>query len=254
MHVTLITGASSGLGVDFARRLAAENHNLVLVARREDKLQTLADELKLAHGISVFVEPCDLAKPGAVAKLMATLAKQGLEVSCLINNAGFGLNGEFGKLDGPRQTEMINLNCTALTELCHAVLPSMMNNKSGQILNVASTAAFQAGPLMAVYYASKAYVLSFSEALHEELRPYGIHVTALCPGPTETEFFDAAKMGKSLLAKMQSKSSTVVDDGLRALKLNRAIVISGFINKITAQSARLVPRAFTRKLAQSLQR
>jgi uncharacterized protein len=254
MNVTLITGASAGLGAGFAKALAAEKNNLVLVARRADKLETLAAELKAAHGITALVEICDLAKPGAVAKLMTNIATQGLHVDCLINNAGFGLNGEFAKLDGPRQTEMINLNCTALTELCHAVLPQMMERKSGQILNVASTAAFQAGPLMAVYYASKAYVLSFSEALHEEVKPYGIHVSALCPGATATEFFAEANMGGSLLAKMASGPEQVVSDGLRALKNNKTFVVSGIMNKLVAQSTRFAPRFIARKLAQSLQR
>jgi short-subunit dehydrogenase len=185
---------------------------------------------------------------------MARIAAQGIEVDGLINNAGFGLHGAFATLDGPKQSEMISLNCLALTELCHAVLPGMIASKHGQILNVASTAAFQAGPNMAVYYASKAYVLSFSEALHEEVKAHGVHVTALCPGPTATEFFDTANAGSILLTKLMRKEEPVVDDGLRALKANKAIVISGIMNKLTAHSARFVPRAFTRKLAQSLQR
>ena len=254
MNVTLITGASAGLGAEFARAMARAKKNLVLVARRTDKLDALAAELKSQHDINALIETCDLAQPGAVAKLMTNLSVQGLEVECLINNAGFGLNGEFATLDGHRQTEMINLNCIALTELCHAVLPDMIARKSGQILNVASTAAFQAGPLMAVYYASKAYVLSFSEALHEEVKHHGIHVTALCPGPTETEFFGAANMIESGLGKMTSKAGPVVQDGINGLHANRAIVVSGLLNKITAQSTRFVPRMLTRKLAQSLQR
>jgi uncharacterized protein len=253
MNVTLITGASAGLGALFARQLAAEKKNLVLVARRVEKLEALAAELRAAHHIEVSVEGCDLSQPGAVAKLMAKILLRGLQIDCLINNAGFGLNGEFAKLDGLRQTEMINLNCTALTELCHAVLPAMMERKSGQILNVASTAAFQAGPMMAVYYASKAYVLSFSEALHDEVKPYGIHVTALCPGATATEFFVEADMGASFLAKMARGPDQVVVDGLRALKNNKTFVISGIMNKLLAQSTRFAPRIITRKLAKSLQ-
>jgi uncharacterized protein len=252
-NVALITGASAGLGAEFARRLAGEKNNLLLVARRADKLEALASELRKAHNVEVFVEASDLSQPDAVSQLMSKLKVKGLDVDCLINNAGFGLNGEFATLDGAKQTEMINLNVTALTELCHAVLPGMIARKSGQILNVASTAAFQAGPLMAVYYASKAYVLSFSEALHEEVKRHGIHVSALCPGPTATEFFSAADMGKSLLMKMASHPDAVVSDGLRALKSNKAFVVSGVMNKLMAHATRLAPRFFTRKLAKSLQ-
>jgi uncharacterized protein len=252
-QVCLVTGASAGLGAGFARQLAAGRKSLVLVARRLDKLESLAAELRKNHGIKVFVEASDLSAAGAVKNLMARLANQDLEVDCLINNAGFGLNGKFLELDGDKQRDMITLNCTALTELCHAVLPAMIARKSGHILNVASTAAFQAGPLMAVYYASKAYVLSFSEALHEEMLPHGIHVSALCPGPTETEFFHGADMGASVLAKMARKPDRVVADGLNALKNNKAFVVSGLMNKLMAQSTRFAPRFFTRKLAKSLQ-
>ncbi len=252
-HVALITGASAGLGVGFARQLAADGKTLVLVARRMGKLDALAADLRKAHGVEVFVEAIDLSVTGAVKNLMARLKTQNLEIDCLINNAGFGLNGNFAELDGEKQSAMITLNCTALTELCHAVLPAMITRKSGQILNVASTAAFQAGPLMAVYYASKAYVLSFSEALHEEVKQHGIHVSALCPGPTATEFFAAADMGSSLLNKMASNADQVVSDGLHGLKNNRAVVVSGLMNKLMAQSTRFTPRFITRKLAKSLQ-
>lgn len=251
--VALVTGASAGLGVDFAHQLARGGKSLVLVARRLDKLEALAAELRKTKGIQVFVEASDLSEQGAVKKLMARLAAQDLEVDSLINNAGFGLNGKFSELDGDRQTDMITLNCTALTELCHAVLPAMIVRKSGQILNVASIAAFQAGPLMAVYYASKAYVLSFSEALHEEMLPHGIHVSALCPGATATEFFAAADMGSSLLNKMAGNPDQVVSDGLRALKNNKAVMVSGLMNKLMVQSTRFAPRFITRKLAKSLQ-
>lgn len=252
-QVTLVTGASAGLGERFAQQLASEHKNLVLVARRADKLEILAAELRKTYSVDIFVEAADLSVPGAVKNLMARLTNQNLEVECLINNAGFGLNGNFAELDGEKQSAMITLNCTALTELCHAVLPAMIARKSGTILNVASTAAFQSGPLMAVYYASKAYVLSFSEALHEEVKQHGVHVTALCPGPTATEFFSQADMGNSLLVKLARGPDQVVADGLRALKNNRAIVISGMLNKLLAQSTRFTPRFITRKLAKSLQ-
>jgi uncharacterized protein len=252
-QVCLVTGASAGLGAGFARQLAASGKSLVLVARRLDKLEALAAELRKTYGIQVFAEASDLSEQGAVKSLMARLKARNLEVDCLVNNAGFGLNGKFSELDGDKQSDMITLNCTALTELCHAVLPAMIARKSGSILNVASTAAFQAGPLMAVYYASKAFVLSFSEALHEEMLPHGIHVSALCPGATETEFFSAAGMGGSALAKMASNPEKVVTDGLLALKNNKAFVVSGLMNKLLAQSTRFTPRFITRKIAKSLQ-
>jgi uncharacterized protein len=252
-HVALVTGASAGLGVGFARQLATEKKHLVLVARRLDKLEELAAELRKLHGIQVFVEASDLSVPGAVKILMARLKIQNLEVDCLINNAGFGLNGNFAELDADKQAAMITLNCTALTELCRAVLPAMIARKSGQILNVASAAAFQAGPFMAVYYASKAYVLSFSEALHDEVKQHGIHVSALCPGATATEFFAEANMGGSVLAKMARGPDQVVADGLRALRNNKAFVVSGIMNKLLVQSTRFAPRFITRKIAKSLQ-
>ena len=166
--VTLITGASAGLGVEFARQLGAKGHRLVLAARRKDRLEALAGELGNARAIAI-----DLAKAGATARLMADLAKAGEEVDLLVNNAGFGLVGRFATLDAKRQREMIDLNIGALTDLCRAVAPGMIERRGGAILNLASTAAFQPGPGMAVYFATKAYVLSFTEALHEELRPHG---------------------------------------------------------------------------------
>ncbi len=185
--VTLITGASAGLGVDFARQLAARGERLVLVARRQERLDALSSELGTARAVAV-----DLGEAGAAGWLMDNLAMHGETVTCLVNNAGFGLAGRFAECNGTRQRSMIDVNCGALTELAHAVLPAMIAAKSGAILNVASTAAFQPGPGMAVYFATKAFVLSFSEALHEEVRGYGVKVTALCPGPTATEFGDVA--------------------------------------------------------------
>ncbi len=252
--VTLITGASAGLGVEFAKQLAAEGQNLLLVARRADKLEALAQDLRARHKIEVFVEPSDLSASRAVSRLMAAATMRNLAVTGLINNAGFGLKGEFAQLDRARQLEMITLNCSVLTELCHAVLPEMIARKSGSILNVASTAAFQAGPLMAVYYASKAYVLSFSEALHDEVKQHGIHVSCLCPGPTKTDFFEVAEATKIGLTKLAGSPAKVVADGLVALKNNKAYVISGWLNKITAQSNRLTPRFVGRSIAKALQK
>ena len=227
-EISLITGASAGLGADFARQLARRGERLVLVARRKDKLDALAAELGNARAVAL-----DLGEPGAAAALMADLAAHGETVTTLINNAGFGLWGQFAKLDGNRQRAMIDLNCGTLVELCHAVLPAMIERRQGAVLNVASTAAFQPGPGMAVYFATKAFVLSFSEALHEEVRKKGVRVTALCPGPTRTEFGDVAGFrGGGAFDKLRAKSEDVVAAGLRALDRNRAVAIPGLVNKL----------------------
>jgi short-subunit dehydrogenase len=241
--VTLITGASAGLGAEFARACAARGEGLVLVARRRDRLEALAAGLGGAEIVAL-----DLAERGAPERLVAEVAARGLEVSTLINNAGFGLSGRFAELPLERQTEMIDLNVRALTELCRLVLPPMLGRRSGAILNIASTAAFQAGPNMAVYYASKAYVLSFTEALHQELKASGIKVTALCPGPTRTEFFAVAGAADGRLARMATDPVAVVRAGLDGLASNKAIVIPGAMNKTTAFSNRLLPRALMRRI------
>jgi short-subunit dehydrogenase len=243
--VALITGASAGLGVDFARQLAAKGKRLILVARRKDRLDALAAELGNTRTIGE-----DLGLPGAIDRLMADLAAHGEHVDLLVNNAGFGLTGRFAELDGKRQRQMIDLNCGALTELAHAILPGMIERKSGAILNVASTAAFQPGPGMAVYFATKAFVLSFSEALHEEVKKHGVIVSALCPGPTATEFGEVAGFGPSnLLDKVAADSASVVRAGLAGLKPGNAVIIPGLMNKSTAQAHRFFPRSWVRKAA-----
>ena len=242
--VTLITGASAGLGVDFARQLGARGERLVLVARRRDRLDALAAELGNARAVAL-----DLGETGATARLMADLAAHGEKVACLVNNAGFGLAGRFADLDRPRQREMIDLNVGALTELAHAGLPAMTAAKAGRILNVASTAAFQPGPGMAVYFATKAFVLSFSEALHEEVRQHGIGVTALCPGPTATEFGEVAGWGgHPAIDRLSATSADVVRAGIAAMDKSRAIVIPGLANTAGAQGHRLLPRWLLRKI------
>ncbi len=186
--ITLITGASAGLGAEFARACVRRGEEVVLVARRRDRLEALAAEFEgQAHVLAA-----DLADPGAPARLIADVERLGLQVGTLINNAGFGLNGRFATLPLERQVEMIDLNVRALTELTARVLPQMRARRAGAILNTASTAAFQSGPGMAVYFATKAFVLSFSEALHQELKGSGIRVSALCPGPVATEFAQVA--------------------------------------------------------------
>jgi short-subunit dehydrogenase len=243
--VALITGASAGLGVDFARQLAAQNKRLVLVARRRDRLDALVAELGNARPVVM-----DLSEPGAVERLLADVAAHDEQVDLLVNNAGFGLTGRFAELDGKRQRQMIDLNCGALTELAHAVLPAMIERKQGRILNVASTAAFQPGPGMAVYFATKAFVLSFSEALHEEVKRHGVTVSALCPGPTSTEFGEVAGFGASnLLDKVAAESASVVQAGLKGLEAGKAVIIPGLMNKSTAQAHRFFPRSWVRKAA-----
>jgi uncharacterized protein len=255
MDVTLITGASAGLGEGFARALAAEKRNLLLVARREERLAALAVQLAERRGIAVETMALDLAAPDASEQLMAEVAARGLSVDTLINNAGFGARGSFIEIDLAEQRRMIELNCTLLMDLCHRVLPGMIAAKRGGILNVASTAAFQPGPWMAVYYATKAFVLSFSEALHEEVRGHGVKVAALCPGPTRTEFADVAGMNDSELFKRFATSpEAVVRDGLAALKSNTAVKVSGTMNTIMAESIRFTPRLLARRIAGGLQK
>lgn len=241
--VTVITGASAGLGEEFARQLSAKGHSLVLVARRIERLEALAAELGNARAVEM-----DLSHPGATALLMADIARHGETVDLLVNNAGFGLAGRFAELDELRQREMIDLNCGALEELARAVLPGMIARKSGGILNVASTAAFQPGPGMAVYFATKAFVLSFSEALHEEVKGRGVKVSALCPGPTATEFGQVAGFGPSNpSSKLAAASGPVVQAGIEGLERNEAIVIPGLMNKATAQVHRFLPRGMVRR-------
>ena len=243
--VTLISGASAGLGLEFARQLAVRGQKLVLVARRKDRLDALADELGNARVVAI-----DLSEAGSTAELMANIRQAREHVDKLINNAGFGLRGRFAQLDAARQRAMIDLNVASLTELCHAVAPGMIERGKGAILNVASTAAFQPGPNMAVYFATKAYVLSFTEALHEELKPHGISVTALCPGPTRTEFGAVAGFGEnSAFDRLSTDAASVVRAGLKGLDRNRAVVVPGMINKIGASSTRFVPRRLVRKIA-----
>lgn len=242
--VTLVTGASAGLGAEFARQCAARGEELVLVARRRDRLDALAAEI----GGKAHVFTLDLAAPGAPQSLIDAIVAEGFAVDTLINNAGFGLFGRFAERPPERLTEMIDLNVRALVELCHLVLPGMRERGRGAICNVASTAAFQAGPNMAVYYASKAFVLSFTEALHHELKGSGIRVSALCPGPTATEFGEVAGMKGELPSWVRGEAGAVVRAGLRGLDRNKAVVIPGLPNKATAQANRFVPRALVRRV------
>ena len=243
--VALVTGASAGLGAEFACQLSKRGHRLVLVARRKERLEELAKELGNARAVAI-----DLSKANAAAKLLADLESHGETVDLLVNNAGFGLIGRFAELDAKRLRQMIDLNVGTLTDLCRAVAPAMIGRKSGAILNIASTAAFQPGPKMAVYFATKAFVLSLSEAIHEELKPHGIKVSCLCPGPTRTEFGDVAGFGgNGMFDRVAMNAAEVVETGLKGLDANRAVVVAGWINKVGAASTRFAPRSVVRKIA-----
>ena len=248
MNTTLITGASSGIGAAFARKLAARGRNVLLVSRSEDKLSALCNELGRLSGIRAQYVAIDLRQPGAGAQLFEEAIKRELEIDTLINNAGFGSMGDFAKLDLKTELEIIQLNITALVDLTHRFLIPMRERKRGTIINVASTAGFQGVPYMATYAATKAFVLSFSEALWDENRAHGVHVMALCPGVTETNFFEASKMDRPPMRTIQTPEE-VVETALRALAREKHVVISGWTNWFTIQAERFVPRSTVTKVA-----
>jgi short-subunit dehydrogenase len=241
--LALVTGASGGIGADLARELAGDGHDLILVARSTAALEGLAAELRSRHGVEVRVLTADLARPGAASDLFARIGAG--EVDVLVNNAGFGDHGPFHAADPARIDGMIALNVAALTSLTRLLLPGMVARKRGRLLNVASTAAFQPGPMMAVYCASKAYVLSFSLALGDELRGSGVTVTALCPGATATGFMRAAGVEKIALFNMPGmaamSSIVVARQGYAALKAGKRVIVTGFNNRVGALMGRLLP-------------
>ena len=248
MKMTLITGASGGIGEEFARQLAARSENVLLVARSADKLAALCDELKGKHKVDAQFVALDLTERDATQKLFDETMRRGIEVETLVNNAGFGSMGDFTKFDIERDRSMIELNITALVALTHLYLPLMRARRGGAIINVASTAAFQAVPYMATYAATKAFVLSFSEALWEENRAYGVKVLALCPGTTDTNFFDVAH-GKQPPPSITQTPAEVVETALRALARNKSHVVSGWANSVTIAAERLVPRSLLTRIA-----
>ena len=248
MNTTLITGASSGIGAAFARKLAARGRNVFLVARSEDKLIALCNEIGRLTSIRAQYLALDLQQPDAGALLLEEAGKRGLEIEMLINNAGFGSMGDFVKLDLDRELEMIQLNVRSLVDLTHRFLGPMRERKRGVIINVASTAAFQAVPYMATYAATKAFVLSFSEALWDENRSHGVHVMALCPGVTETNFFQAAGIDRPPMRTVET-AEDVVETALRALERRKSTVISGWTNLLTVEAERFVPRSVVTKVA-----
>lgn len=252
----LITGASSGLGFELSKIFAREGYDLVLVARSEDKLNSLKQEIESLYNKKAYVFPADLSKSNAPDDIFAYTKENNLSIDVLVNNAGFGDFGEFSKLDTNKQTNMINVNVTALTRLCRLFLPQMTERKSGKILNVASIAAFQAGPLMAVYYATKAFVVSLSDALSFELKNSGVTVTALCPGPTKTGFEDGAQLEKSGLFKNLKVATArdVSEYAYKALMKNKTIAVHGLLNKLVVFGAKFAPRKLSRFMAYNIQK
>ena len=243
-QTALVTGASMGIGVDLAECFAKDGYDLILTARSESALQDVAQRLAQKYKIRTATIALDLGQQGAGQKLAGEISSRGLTVDVLVNNAGYGIAGRF---DGSNETEqlgMIDLNIRALVELTHVYWPSMLANKRGGVLNVASTAAFQPGPLMAIYYASKAFVLSFSEALWREAQGTGVHVSCLCPGPTVSKFRERAGTGKTKLSRMGTpmSSASVARMGYRGFQRNRRVVITGLRNRILARLGPFLPR------------
>src|ERR1700730_2865344 len=255
MGAALVTGASSGIGWEIAKLFAEDRKDLVLVARNRKKLEQLARDLTAAFGVSVRVMVKDLSDPKVPPQIFAELAQIKIEIDALINNAGFGVYGPFARTDIDKELDMIQVNVRAVTHLTKLALPGMLDRKKGRILNVASTAAFQPGPLMAVYYATKAYVLSFSEAIANELAGSGVTVTALCPGPTETEFQKEAGLeGTRLFAgPLVMDAESVAKAGYSAMMRGRRIVIPGLANKALVQAVRFSPRRLVVAIARRLQ-
>ena len=250
----LITGSSNGIGYELAKIHAENGYDLVLVARNKCKLDVLKGILQKKHGIKVHTIEKDLSLAGAAVEVYDELQEQNITIDCLINNAGFGDIGLFADSDWNKQERMINLNVTALTHLTKLFLPGMIERGSGKILNVASTASFQPGPTMSVYFATKAYVLSFSEAVNNEVRKKGVTVTALCPGSTESGFH-ATALGEERHVRERNLPSAreVAEYGYKAMMKGKAVAIPGFKNSIMATSVRFIPRSLVVKAARKIQ-
>ncbi|NOT56239.1 MAG: SDR family oxidoreductase [Deltaproteobacteria bacterium] len=256
-HTALITGASTGIGYALSRCFAADHHNLVLVARQEQRLHQVADELHREFGVTAKALVADLSRPDAPQMILDTVRKESLHVEYLVNNAGIGLGGKFAETDIMVELGMMQINMTALVHLTKLFLPDMVARRSGRIMNVSSTAAFQPGPLMAVYFATKSFVLSFSEAIANELGGTGVTVTALCPGPTESEFQKRAHIENTRLVKGKlmglMTSEAVAKIGYAGFMSGKRLVIPGLLNKIGVQSTRMAPRAVATQITRMLQ-
>lgn len=243
-RTALITGASAGIGRELAKMFAADGHNVVIVARRRDRLEELAAQITAAHGVEVHVEEADLADPAAPEDLYRRLQQANIAVDFLVNNAGFGTNGVFWELPAQREVDQIQVNVTALTHLTRLFLPQMVERKFGRILNIASTAGFQAGPYMAVYYATKAFVVSFTEGIAHELAGTGVTATAHCPGATESEFAAAAGNDKSALFQKGAVAGTVevARDAYQAMHQGKVVAVHGAMNAVGTFMTRFAPR------------
>ena len=241
----LITGASAGIGYELSKIFAKNGYHLALVSRNRQRLEELAREMENQHQITAKVIPKDLSESSAPQALYDEVVSDGIDIDVLVNNAGFGLNGNFTDFSADQHRELIQVNVTALTLLCNLFGKDMVKKRSGRILNVASTAAFQAGPLMSTYYASKANVLSFSEALNNEFARYGVTVSVLCPGPTHTEFADRAEMSSAKIVNVPwiMPASDVAEIGYSGLMNGKKIIIPGFMNKLLAFNTRFTPRS-----------
>ena len=244
MATALITGASSGIGLALARVFAGDGVDVILSARSEDRLRELANEVRETYRVKARVIPADLSRPGQAQKIYDRVVATGWQVDCLVNNAGFGVYGDFAETDWMAEAAMVQVNIVALTQLTKLFLPEMIARGRGKILNVASTAAFQPGPMMAVYFATKAYVLSFSEAIAHELRGTGVHVTALCPGATETGFQRSAGATGSRVfdSRKLPTGADVAVYGYKVLQRQKRVAVHGAINKMLAFGTRLLPR------------
>ncbi len=255
MALALITGASNGIGLELAKIHASKGDNLVLVARNVTKLNELKNTWEKQYKVSVHTIEKDLSKPNAAKEVYDETTAKGLQVDYLINNAGFGDFGMFYETDWNKELQMINLNITTLTQFTKLYLQDMVKRRSGKIMNVASTAAFQSGPTMAVYYATKAYVLSFSEAIDNEVRDKDITVTTLCPGATESGFQAAAAMEESALVKGKKlpTSQEVAEYGYQSMMKGKTVAIHGLMNWIMANSVRFTPRALVVKITRKIQ-
>lgn len=252
--VALITGASAGLGEQFAQRFAKDGHDVILVARNASRLEALAAKLEQEHGVKAHVLPADLARPEAPRELFEEVRKRGLEVEFLVNNAGFGSSGPFLEQELGREVEMVEVNCTALLKLSHLFAKPMRERGSGRILNVASTAGFQPGPYMATYFATKAFVVSLSEALSYEMKGTGVKVTCYCPGATHTEFAARAGNEKSRLFQRPgvAQAPDVAAHAYGAMMKGRVLAVHGLLNWITMQSVRFSPRSMVRSITATL--
>lgn len=252
-QTALITGASSGIGAELARIHAEHGGDLVVVARRRGRLESLKTELEAAHGVTVHVLPSDLTQAEAPQQIYDEVRARGLPVDYLVNNAGFGCRGSFHKQDWATNKAMIEVNILALAALTRLFLPDMIARGSGRILNIGSMAGFLPGPLHAVYYASKAFVISFSEAIADELAGTGVHVTVLCPGPTATEFTERAQMQGVTLLRRTAPARKIAEIGYQAMLKGKTLVVPGLLNKFTIHGLlRLSPRRLTTRVSRAL--